>query len=53
MTIIIIIIPDTNVPKIEPDVIPRDNEKGTWNMSVTDVTISEDRSRIKKRGENF
>jgi len=51
--IIIIIIPDTTVLKIEPDIIFRDNGKGTWDMSVNRRYNFRRLSTIKKKEKNF
>ena len=47
--IIIIIITDRTIPNNKPDIIIRDNEKGT--CTLTDVAISGDRNVIKKEAE--
>jgi len=44
--IIIIIITDRTIPNNKPDIIIRDNEKGT--CMLIDVAISGDRNVIKK-----
>jgi hypothetical protein len=42
---------DRTIPNNKPDIIIRDNEKGT--CMLTDVAISEDRSVIKKEAEKI
>jgi hypothetical protein len=42
---------DRTIPSNEPDVIIRDNEKGT--CMLIDVAISGDRNMIKKEAENI
>jgi len=42
---------DRTIPKNKPDVIIRDNEKGTYML--IDVAISGDRNVIKKEAENI
>jgi len=49
--IIIIIITDRTIPNNKPDIIIRDNEKGT--CMLIDVAISGDRNVIKKEGEKI
>ena len=42
---------DRNIPKKKPDIIIRDNEKGT--CMLIDVAISGDRNVIKKEAEKI
>jgi hypothetical protein len=42
---------DRTIPNNKPDVIIRDNEKGT--CMLIDVAISEDRNMIKKEAEKI
>jgi hypothetical protein len=42
---------DSTIPNNKPDIIIRDNEKGTWML--IDVAISRDRNVIKKEAEKI
>ena len=44
---------DRTIPNNKPDIIIRDNEKGTCLLIHADVAISEDRNVIKKEAENI
>ena len=44
---------DRNIPNNKPDIISRDNEKGTYTRMLIDVAISGDRNVIKKEAEKI
>ena len=44
---------DRTIPNNKPDIIIRDNEKGTYMYMLTDVVISGDRNVIKKEAERI